>query len=60
MTFHSKDNDKEQKTTSEKPVSLVPLNFVEAVIGLLKIKPKSEMKEHPEKEGKSKDNKQPL
>jgi len=35
-----KKNDK--KTTSEKPVSLNPLNLKEALDGLLKIKPKEE------------------
>ena len=35
----SKD-EKEKKTTSEKPVSLAPLNLQEALEGLLKVKPK--------------------
>jgi len=40
--------DKEKKTTSEKPVSLSPLGFKEALVGLLKVKPKKE--EEPDKE----------
>ena len=35
----SKDNDK--KITNEKPVSLYPLDFKEAVAALLKVKPES-------------------
>jgi hypothetical protein len=34
----------EKKTTSEKPVSLNPLNLREALEGLLKIKPKPKEK----------------
>jgi len=41
--------DKEKKTTSEKPVSLSPLGFKEALDALLKVKP-----EEPENEGKKK------
>jgi hypothetical protein len=32
--------NKEKKTTSEKPVSLAPLDLKEALEGLLKVKPK--------------------
>lgn len=32
----------EKKTTSEKPVSLSPLNFKEALEALLKVKPKND------------------
>jgi hypothetical protein len=35
---NKKSNQK--KTTSEKPVSLSPLNFKEALVALLKVKPK--------------------
>jgi len=35
------DNNK-TKTTSEKPISLSPLNFKEALAALLKVKPKEE------------------
>lgn len=44
-TSHSNDEvpDKESKTTSEKPVSLSPLNLKEALKGLLKVgKPEQE------------------
>jgi len=34
-------SENENKTTNEKPVSLYPLNFKEAVAALLKVKPKS-------------------
>jgi hypothetical protein len=45
-------NDKKQKkTTSEKPVSLNPLNLEQALEGLLKVKPK------PKKKKKIKKNK---
>ena len=37
--------NKEKKTTSEKPVTLSPLNFKEALKGLLGVKPKKEEKE---------------
>jgi hypothetical protein len=33
--------EKEKKVTSEKPVSLAPLSFKEALLGLLRVKPKS-------------------
>ncbi len=33
-------DDKDKKVTNEKPVSLKPLNFKEALLGLLKVKPK--------------------
>lgn len=49
--------DNEKKTTSEKPLSLSPLKFVEVLAGLLNVKPKSEREENQEKGGKSKDNK---
>ena len=43
-----KDPDKETKTTSEKPVSLSPLKFKEALDALLKVKPEEEKKEDKE------------
>jgi hypothetical protein len=43
-------SDKEKKTTSEKPVSLSPLNFKEALVGLLKVKPKKEVKTNDREE----------
>lgn len=49
-TSHSKDE--ENKTTSEKPVSLSPLNFKDALEALLKVKPEEEKKEGKEKEPK--------
>lgn len=43
-------NEKEEKkTTSEKPVSLAPLNLKEALEGLLKVKPKEKPKKKPRK-----------
>jgi hypothetical protein len=39
----NKKND-QNKTTSEKPVSLNPLNLKEALEGLLKVKPKDKPK----------------
>jgi hypothetical protein len=39
----------EKKTTSEKPVSLYPLNFKEAVAALLKVKPKPKEEKIEEK-----------
>jgi hypothetical protein len=39
----------EKKTTSEKPVSLAPLNLQEALDGLLKVKPKPKPKKKPRK-----------
>jgi hypothetical protein len=33
-------DDKEKKITSEKPVSLSPLDFKKALVELLKVKPK--------------------
>ena len=50
----SRSKDKEEKITSEKPVSLSPLGFEEALEGLLKVKPKNE---EERKKVKDKDNK---
>jgi len=44
----------EKKTTSEKPVSLAPLNLTEALGGLLKIKLKDKPKKKPRKRKESK------
>lgn len=44
----------EEKKTSEKPVSLNPLKFKEALLNLLAVKPKPE-----EKEGKGKKEEKP-
>ena len=44
----------EKKTTSEKPVSLAPLNLSEALEGLLKIKLKDKQKKKPRKKEKTK------
>jgi hypothetical protein len=49
----NKKND-QKKTTSEKPVSLAPLNLQEALEGLLKIKPKDKPKKKTRKKQKSK------
>jgi len=49
---------KEKKTTNEKPISLFPLNFREAVAAILKVKPASKeemdkaIKEHETKKKK--------
>jgi hypothetical protein len=40
---------KEKKTTSEKPVSLSPLTFKEALAALLKVKPKPKEEKTEEK-----------
>lgn len=48
----------EKKTTNEKPVSLFPLNFRDAVAAVLRVKPKSKaemdkaIKEHKKKKPK--------
>jgi len=42
-------NNSEKKTTSEKPVSLSPLDFKEAVAALLKVKPKPKEEKTEEK-----------
>lgn len=39
MTTTQKKSDKNQKITSEKPVSFYPLTFKEALVALLKVKP---------------------
>lgn len=45
--------EKDTKTTNEKPVSLNPLTFKEALSGLLKVKPEEEKEEEkPEKKEK--------
>jgi len=44
--------DKEKKTTSEKPVSLAPLDLQGALEALLKVKPQP--KENPKNKGKRK------
>ena len=49
----NKKND-QKKTTSEKPVSLAPLNLEEALKGLLKIKPKDKPKKKPRKRKETK------
>lgn len=53
MNNKKKQND-EEKVTSEKPVSLAPLNLEEALKGLLKIKPKDKPKKKPRKKKESK------
>jgi hypothetical protein len=45
--------EKEKKTTSEKPVSLHPLSFDEALKVLVKIPPKEEKKETKKPSNKS-------
>jgi len=44
--------NKVRKITSEKPVSLYPLNFKEAVAALLKVKPKPKEEKVEEKREK--------
>lgn len=44
----------EKKTTSEKPVSLAPLDLKEALEGLLKVKPEEKPKKTPKKKKESK------
>ena len=48
---NKKNDDSKKKITSEKPVSLAPLNLKEAIEGLLKVKPKE--KPRPKKHKKS-------
>ncbi len=55
MANKSNRND-EHRVTNEKPVSLWPLDFKEALAALLKVKPKS--KEEMDKAIKQKDKKQ--
>jgi len=43
----------EKKITSEKPVSLAPLNFKEALAGLLKVKPEPKSAKKPRKRNKT-------
>jgi len=43
------EKEKESKTTNEKPVSLYPLDFKEAVAALLKVKPKPKEEKAEEK-----------
>jgi len=45
----------EKKTTNEKPVTLSPLNFKEALAGLMKVKPEAK----PQKKPRKKQNKNP-
>lgn len=40
MNMPRKKQSSEMKTTSEKPVSLAPLRFLEALADLLKVRPK--------------------
>ena len=46
--------DEEKKTTSEKPVSLAPLDFKEALGALLKVKPQPKPKKKPRKKKETK------
>jgi|SoiMetStandDraft_2_1073263.scaffolds.fasta_scaffold4052719_1 hypothetical protein len=48
-------NDEESKVTSEKPVSLNPLNLKQALEGLLQVKPKP--KEKPKRKRKQREEK---
>jgi hypothetical protein len=48
MKKTSLSNNKENNTTSEKPVSLSPLKFKEVLEALLKVKPEEEKKEEKE------------
>lgn len=43
------NNNKDKKTTSEKPISLSPLKFKEALEALVKVKPEKEKKEQEKK-----------
>jgi len=49
--------DKKKKTTSEKPVSLEPLDFEEALRDLLTIPPSKEPKEQERKQSKRRNKK---
>ena len=49
-------NNSQKKTTSEKPVSLAPLNLTEALGGLLKVKPKDKPKKKLRKKTKKPSN----
>jgi len=55
MTKRQTFPSKEEKVTNEKPVSLYPLNFKEAVAALLKVKPTP--KEKPKEQEKQKQEK---
>lgn len=44
----------EKKTTNEKPVSLSPLNFQEALAGLMKVKPEPKPAKKPRKKNETK------
>lgn len=48
-------NTKQKKITNEKSVSLSPLNFKEALKGLLGVKPKKEEEKEGEKEDEKRD-----
>jgi endo-1,4-beta-D-glucanase Y len=52
QTSHSK----EEKVTNEKPVSLSPLGFKEALAALLKVKPKPKEEKTEEKKEEKTDN----
>ena len=54
MSKKKSKNNEEAKVTSEKPVSLNPLNLREALEGLLKVKPKDKTKKKPRKKQESK------
>jgi hypothetical protein len=41
------DTKEEKKITNEKPVSLFPLDFKEAVAAIMKVKPESQEKKKP-------------
>ena len=51
----NKTTNKDSKIANEKPVSLYPLNFKEAVAALLKVKPKP--KEEPKEQEEQKQEK---
>lgn len=44
--------NKDKKTTNEKPISLLPLNFKDALAALLKTKPEPQEKKKKEKKNK--------
>ena len=48
------ENNKEEKVTNEKPVSLNPLNLTQALDALLKVKPKDKPKKKPRRKKETK------
>ena len=54
MNKNQKPHSKDEKVTSEKPVSLSPLGFKEALVALLKVKPKPKEEKQREEQKQEK------